>query len=218
MSYNPFRVDNCAGAVTPNSMTRTSASSTYCVSLDEIKLFCRLPTASTVEDSLLVSFIKAAESYAEVYTRTAINRQQWQIKFDGFCGHEGDIVLPRPPLTTASSEVTISYIEDTTAGNTTTLASTAFTIDYDSKPAVLYPSYDNEWPDPRDVRNAVTVTYYCGYSTPSQVPDAIKNWVKVRVAAMYENREAVMVGTGNFISELPHSFVDGLLDEFIVSI
>ena len=45
---------------------------------------------------------------------------------------------------------------------------------------------------------------------------SIKQWVKLRVGSMYENRESLMVGSGNFISELPHSYVDGLLDEFVV--
>jgi hypothetical protein len=96
------------------------------------------------------------------------------------------------------------------------VASTAFTIDYYSEPGIIYPSYDNEWPDPKEIPNAVRVTYYSGYSTPANVPEAIKHWVKLRVGSMYENRESLMVGTGNFISELPHSYVDGLLDEFVV--
>jgi uncharacterized phiE125 gp8 family phage protein len=215
MTYNHFILMD-RQPLLPNSVQKVTASTTYCVSLDEIKTFCRLSTSSTDEDALLVSFIKAAESYAENYTRSAINRQQWQVKLNGFDGHDGDIVLPRPPLSTTTTDCVVSYVEDTTAGNTTSIASTAITVDYHSKPGRVYPSYDNDWPSPRDIRNAVTVTYYCGYSTPANVPDAIKSWVKVRVAAMYENRESIVVGSGNFLTELPYSFVDGLLDEFIV--
>jgi uncharacterized phiE125 gp8 family phage protein len=216
MTYNHFNLmsDN---PVDPNSVVKITGSTTYCVTVDEIKLFCRL-SSSTDEDALLIAMIKAAELYAENYTKSAINRQQWQIKLNGFNGHEGEIKLPRAPLSTSTSDVTISYIEDTTAGNTTVLASTLYTVDYYSRPGVVYPSYDNEWPEPRDQRNSVVVTYWSGYSTPANVPDPIKSWVKLRVAAMYENRESLMVGSGNFITELPHSYVDGLLDEFIVNI
>ena len=204
------------------SLKVSSAASTYCVSIDEIKSFLRLTTASTDEDALLVAFIKGAESYAENYTKRSICKKQFQYRMDDFPDsvvtneRYGDIELPRPPLTTVSSEVIITYISDATALTASTVDSTAYTIDFYSEPGVIYPSYDNEWPEPSDVPNAVTVTYYSGYSTPANVPDPIKQWVKLRVGAMYEHRESLMVGTGNFVTELPHSYVDGLLDEFVV--
>lgn len=198
------------------TLKRITASTTNCVSVGDIKDFLRLSTLSTDEDALLLALIKSAESYAENYMKRSINRQQWELRLDGFDGHDGDVELPRPPLTTVSSEVVVSYVEDTTVGNTTALASTAFTVDYYSEPGIIYPSYDNEWPESRDESNAVRITYYSGYATQSLVPDSIKQWVKLRVGAMYENRESLMVGTGNFITELPHNYVDGLLDEFVV--
>lgn len=197
------------------SLKRITAPSTQCVTVDDVKDFLRLQ-GTTSEDYLLLAFIKSAESYAENYMKRSINRQQWELRLDNFDGHDGDIELPRPPLTTVSTEVVVSYVKDTTAGDTTSIASTALTIDYYSEPGILYPSYDNEWPEHRGERNAVRITYYSGYATQSLVPDVIKQWVKLRVGSMYENRESLMVGTGNFISELPHSYVDGLLDELVV--
>ena len=197
------------------SLKRITAPSTQCVTVSEVKDFLRLQ-GTTSEDYLLLAFIKAAESYAENYMKRSINKQQWELRLDDFNGHDGDIELPRPPLTTVSSEVVVNYVKDTTAGDTTSISATALTVDYQSEPGVLYPSYDNEWPDHRDEHNAVRITYYSGYATPSLVPESIKQWVKLRVGSMYENRESLMVGTGNFISELPHSYVDGLLDEFVV--
>jgi uncharacterized phiE125 gp8 family phage protein len=206
------------------ALKRITAPSTQCVTVDEVKDFLRLQ-GTTSEDYLLQSFIKAAESYAENYMKRSISKQQWELRLDEFpdydesykFGEENtyEIELPRPPLTTVSSEVEIKYI-DPTAGTTATVASTAFTIDYNSEPGIVYPSYDNNWPEARDERNAVRITYYSGYSNPTYVPEAIKQWVKLRVGAMYENRESLMVGAGNFITELPHSYVDGLLDEFVV--
>lgn len=200
------------------ALKRITAPSTQCVTVDEVKDFLRLQ-GTTSEDYLLQSFIKAAESYAENYMKRSISKQQWELRLDEFPDLDEkaqDIELPRPPLSTVSSEVVVSYVEDNTAGNTTSMASTAFTIDYYSEPGIIYPSYDNEWPDPKEIKNAVRVTYYSGYSNPANVPEPIKQWVKLRVGSMYENRESLMVGTGNFISELPHSYVDGLLDEFVV--
>jgi uncharacterized phiE125 gp8 family phage protein len=200
------------------ALKRITAPSTQCVTVDEVKDFLRLQ-GSTSEDYLIESFIKSAESYAENYMKRSINKQQWELRLDEFPDLDEkvqDIELPRPPLSTVSSEVVVTYVKDTTLGDTTSVESTAFTIDYYSEPGIIYPSYDNEWPDPKEIPNAVRVTYYSGYSTPANVPEAIKHWVKLRVGSMYENRESLMVGTGNFISELPHSYVDGLLDEFVV--
>jgi len=200
------------------ALKRITAPSTQCVTVDEVKDFLRLQ-GTTSEDYLIQSFIKSAESYAENYMKRSINKQQWELRLDEFPDLDEkvqDIELPRPPLSTVSSEVVVSYVKDTTLGDTTSVASTAFTIDYYSEPGIIYPSYDNEWPNPKEIPNAVRVTYYSGYSTPANVPEAIKHWVKLRVGSMYENRESLMVGTGNFISELPHSYVDGLLDEFVV--
>lgn len=213
MTYNHYKLVY-RDAVEPNSVRRVTPPTTYSVSVEECRDFMRVQ--STVDDFLIESLIKAAEGYAENYTKSAVCRQQWQVKFDGFDGHDGDLVLPRAPLSTNSTDVTVSYIEDTTAGNTTAISATALTVDYDSKPGRVYPSYDNEWPSPRSEKNCVTVTYWSGYATPALVPDGIKSWIKVRVASMYENREGIIVGSGNFLTELPHSYVDGLLDEFIV--
>lgn len=199
------------------SLKRITGPSTQCVTLAEVRAFLRIDTTS--DDYMLTAFIQSAESYAENYMKRSINKQRWELRLDEFPGDDeasADIELPRPPLTTVTSEVVISYVKDTTAGDTTSLASTVYTVDYYSEPGIIYPAYDNEWPTPRDEKNAVRITYYSGYSTPANVPEPIKQWVKLRVGSMYENRESLMVGTGNFVSELPHSYVDGLLDEFTV--
>jgi uncharacterized phiE125 gp8 family phage protein len=212
MSYGIIRLRE--GASEPTSVRRITAPSTQAVSAGEVWAFMRLSDASLEETALLASMIKSAESYAENYTKSAICRQQWQVRLDGFDGHDGEILLPRPPLSTSSSDVAVTYVASTAGAQT--LSSTAYEIDYYARPALIYPAYDNEWPETLDRRNAVSVTYWCGYSTPAAVPDAIKSWIKVRVAAMYENREGIVVGSGNYLTELPHSYVDGLLDEFVV--
>jgi hypothetical protein len=145
-------------------------------------------------------------------------RQQWELRLNDFPGSSAEIELPRPPLSTASTDLVITYIEDTTAGNTTTVSSTRYSVDFYSEPAVVYPSYDNDWPDDvRDERNAVRITYYSGYANAAAVPQPIKQWVMLRVGAMYEHRESLMAGNfANQTAELPRNYVDGLLDEFVV--
>lgn len=195
-----------------------AGASVNCVSVDDMKLFLRLSTTSTAEDALLTAWIKVAEDYAENYTKRALMRQQWEFRLDSFPGEDGEIELPRPPLSTASTDLVISYVEDTTVGNTTSVASTAYTIDYYSEPGKVYPSYDNEWPDTfRDERNAVRITYFSGVTVATAVPETIRQWIKLRVGAMYEHREALMAGNwANQTVELPRNFVDGLLDAYVM--
>lgn len=199
------------------ALRRITEPTTQCVTVAEVKDFLRIQ-GSTAEDVLLHGFIKAAERYCENYTKRSICRQQWELRMDYFPEPDGEIELPRPPLSTASTDLAINYVEDTTVGNTTAMAATAIEIDYYTEPALIYPSYDNEWPDTyRSQKNAIRITYYSGYATPGQVPQDIKHWLMLRVGAMFEHREALMAGNfANQTVELPRNFVDGLLDSYVV--
>lgn len=63
------------------------------------------------------------------------------------------------------------------------------------------------------IEKSLAVTYTAGYGTAADVPKAIKQWVLVDLATLYENREAVM----NYgVNSVPYAFVDGLLDPYRV--
>ena len=63
------------------------------------------------------------------------------------------------------------------------------------------------------IETSLAVTYTAGYGTADNVPKAIKQWVLVDLATLYENREAVM----NYgVNSVPYAFVDGLLDPYRV--
>ena len=196
-------------------LKRTIDPTTYSVTVDECKDFMRLQ-GSTYEDFLIESFIKAADLQAENHMKRALLPQTWQIKLDNFPGTDDEVVLWRPPISSVSTLLSISYIEDTTAGNSTTFPSTSYTVDYVSEPGRVYPIYDGEWPTPRGDRHAVTITYQAGYANQAAIPEDIKTWVKLRVASMYENREAFTVGSGNWLTEMPRTFIDGLLDQYCI--
>ena len=197
-------------------LKQITAPATQTVSVAEVKDFLRIQ-GTTAEDFLLHGFIKVADKYAENYTKRALLRQQFELRIDDFPGSSVAIELPRPPISTASTDIVITYVEDTTAGNTTTVPSTLYDIDMYSEPAAIYPTYENEWPDAvRDERNAVRITYYSGYANQAAVPQEIKQWVMLRVGSMYENRES-LVNTGTGFREMKRSYVDGLLDEYVIA-
>ena len=65
------------------ALKRITAPSTQCVTVDEVKDFLRLQ-GTTSEDYLLQALSRAAESYAENYMKRSINKQQWELRIDGF--------------------------------------------------------------------------------------------------------------------------------------
>ena len=188
-----------------------------CVTIEEIKTHLRLSTSDTSEDLLLNSMLMAAQNEAENKTKRALMPQTWELVLDEF--PDGGIEIPRPPLSSNSTDLSISYIDS--SGATATLSATAYSIDGDSEPEWVVPSYGNDWPETYDVMNAVRVRYKCGYalsgSSTATTPYAIKAWVKMRVGALYNNRESLSVEPGaQTMLELPRTFVDGLLDPYTV--
>lgn len=196
------------------SLIRITEPASYCVSIADIKDFVRL-RGSTAEDYLFRSVLQAAESYAENYMKRSIMRQQWRLTLDAIPADDV-IELLRPPLSTVTTAVS-AFTYTGTTGGTITMPATAYDTDTASEPPRLYLAYDSVWPsDIRGHKDVIKIDYWTGYADKAGVPEGIKTWVKLRAAAYYENREAVMVGTGNFIDELPRSFVDGLLDEYSI--
>ena len=197
-------------------LARTSESSTAGepVTLDEIKLHLRLSTSDTSEDPLLNALIKTARQYAENHTKRCLIPSEYTIKMDAFPNGTNGIELRRPPISSSASDVAITYVEDTTAGNTTTVPTTFYTVDYRSEPGLIFPAYDNSWSDiePREQHHAITITYKTGYSTSVGVPETIKTWMKLRVGMMYENRESIVIS--NMIFKFDHAYIDGLLDPY----
>lgn len=195
-------------------LTLVSESTVEPVSVAEQKTFMRMEsTDSTAEDALIGTFITAARKQAENLTKRALVPQTRQLIIDTFMNTTAAIELPRAPLTTVSSNVTITYVKDTTAGDSTTVSATAFTVDPNSEPGRIYPSYDNEWPDDiRDQPNAVTIQYVSGYSTAA-IPAPITTWIKLRAADIYENRNAQ---TNEQLRMIARPFFNGMLDEFVI--
>lgn len=183
------------------------------VSLADIKVHLGLSTVTTTQDSLLTGLIKGVRKHGENYMKRCCLPQAWQLKLDAF---EDEIILPRAPLSSASSDVVITYL-DGASGNSTTLATSCYTVDMDSEPGRITLAYNQTWPNVYPVDNAVTINFKAGYpldiSSVDTCPEEIETWIKMRVGALYENREHL---SDRQAQELPRSFMDGLLDEYIL--
>ena len=181
------------------------------VSVGEVREFCRID--STREDRLLKSYTKSAVSYGENFTKRDFMPKTRKLVLDNF---ETMIDLPRAPLSTNSTDVTIEYIN--TTGAAATVDATVYVVDSDSEPGRVILAYDSEWPSIRSEKNAVRITYKTGYkldaSSNVTTPEAIKNWIKMRVNGMYQFREPVIADES--LRYLRHDFVNGMLDEYII--
>lgn len=186
------------------------------VSTDDLKLFMRLSTSDTTENVLLESLEKAARTYCENYTKRPCLPQTFQLFLDDF---QDEITLMRAPLSTVVGDVVITYL-DPTSGESTSLSTAIFGVDVYSEPGRVFLKDGQDWPDHYTQRNAITVQFVAGFPintavTPSTntTPDDIKTWIKMRVAQQYEFREAMQGGS---LTELPHSYADGLLDRHVL--
>jgi len=185
------------------------------VSVSQVKNHLRITAAA--EDALIGLYITAARQMAEDITKRALINTQWELTFDSF-DPTYKIVLPRPPLSTDSAQVVITYTK--TTGDTTTINSTVYAVEHRDEPGFIRLNYNSTWPDDvQDTEGAVRVVYRSGYTTANQAPEAIKHWIKMRAGQMYEYREPIISGgIRGVVSEVPRDYVDGLLDPYRVAI
>jgi hypothetical protein len=208
------------------------------VSITEAKLHLRI--SDSTDDTLIDALITATRQHAEMVTRRALITQSWKLVLDQFPnptmnvasanwygpqwgtspgpltmlplqGSTGyEIYLPNPPLQSVDS---IKYMDTNNVQQTLT-AGTDYFVDIYSEPARILPANSKTWPSTINQINAIEVAFTCGYGVANAVPQAIKNWMLMRMGAMYENREEIIVAQRIVVAELP--FVDGLLEPWRV--
>jgi uncharacterized phiE125 gp8 family phage protein len=163
-------------------LTRVIAPTLQAVTLAEAKAHLRVDVSD--DDALITAMIVAATDVAEGITERALLPQTWQLTLDAIpCS--GVIVLQRPTVTAVS---TMKYVHAST-GVLTTLAGTEYQLAAASDvTARLVPAYGKAWPAVQPSLESVQVRFMCGYADVASVPQAIKNWMLLQVAELYENR------------------------------
>jgi uncharacterized phiE125 gp8 family phage protein len=186
------------------------------VTLAEAKLHLRVDI--TADDALITSLITAATLDAEHISGRALMPQKWLLTLDSFVKPTAQwgmyvpavqsIDLPRPPVTGVDS---IKYV-DAVTGTLTTVNPTVYQVamasDYTAK---IVPAYGQSWPSPRAQPESVQILFSTGYADATKVPEPIKTWIKLKVGALYENRELVAVDTRIAMVQMPF---DSLLDRY----
>jgi hypothetical protein len=214
-----------------------TAPSVEPVSLAEAKAHLRVDV--TDDDALITALITAARQSAEHKTRRSLCTQQWSLVLDQFpvpgynmgsANWYGPQYGTSPgPLTTLRTEGTtgyeiyldhcpvqavdsITYVDASGVGQS--LPGSAYKLDAVTEPSRIVPAYGTTWPATRNEIAAVVVAYTTGYGLAAAVPQPIKQWILLRLGAMYENREETAIGRGLMAIDMP--FADGLLDAYRV--
>ena len=172
------------------------------LTLTEAKAHLRVTT--TDDDTYIAALIVAAREAAEQRTGRALFTQTWLRTLDSF---PDAIVLRRSPIQSVSF---VKYVD--TAGTLQTLAPAAYAVDTENEPGWVVPAYGYSWPVTYSTINAVTVQYLAGWSSAGAIPQTIKQWMLMRIGALYEIREAESGPTSGSFSK--PSFVDGLLERY----
>lgn len=174
------------------------------ITLPEVKAHCVI--AHDEDDTLLGILISAAREHGESLTGRSWAEKTLEVVLDAF--PSGHIELPASPITAVTS---VKYLD--ADGVEQTMSSDDYTVDVDS---LVGRVVADEWPETADKINAVRVRYTAGW-TPSTIPTALKQWLLIRVATLYEHREALtMVSNNRLVLPMDRSFVDGLLDAHTV--
>lgn len=184
-----------------------TAATTEPVSVAEACAYARV---DDLTDTMIPILIASARAHAEQELGRYLVTQTLDAYFDAFPRYPNDSYVccfRLPPLQSVSA---ISYVD--TNGVTQTLASDQYLVDAVSQPSRIAPAYGTSWPSTLAQNNAVKVRFIAGYGAAAAVPACIKNWMLLRIATLWENRNNLSLDARTSLVELPPSFVDSLLD------
>lgn len=163
-------------------------------------------TTGATDDALLDMAELAAIHEAEQIMGRSIIVQDWLCAQDGFpsCG---TLKIQAP----GASVQSVKYLD--TAGVQQTLPGTDYTADTRDEywtRITLKPG--KSWPATYPQDGAVEIAFKCGWANAAAVPNNIKQWLRLRMAGYYMNREAITAVVPLHRNE----FVDRLLDRWVV--
>lgn len=169
----------------------TSQPAAEPITLAEAK--AHLKVEHSDDDTLIAIYIQAAREYAEHFQRRSYITRTYALSVDSFPAPGQAIELPNGPLGSVSG---ITYVD--ADGATQTLSTSVYQVINSSEHdnAEIRLAYNQTWPTIRPQADAITITYTAGYGAAStSVKAKPRQAMLLLIAHMYENREAVVVGS-----------------------
>ena len=203
-----------------------TAPTVPCVTLAEAKVQVHADPTVTDEDALITAMVAAATDDAEHLMQRAVMPQKWLLTLDAFVEEtaspkviawqpwspmvvpSADCILLRRPIVTSIDSIQYAAAD---TGTMTTLPATEYQVDLASELiARVAPAYGKTWPATRLQLGAVQIVFSCGWPNAAAVPSVIKQWIQMRMAAYFENRETWTLGKRVEQNE----FLDRMLDRY----
>jgi uncharacterized phiE125 gp8 family phage protein len=156
------------------------------VTLADAKTYLRVAHAD--DDGVITALIAAARSQIEAQTRRAMIAQTWRIVRDAWPADGRVPVLPAPLVEIVAARV----LDDD--GTPQAIDVQAFVADAASAPAVIAFA---PWslPSPGRKVGGIEIDIAVGYgAAPADVPEPLRQAVRLLVAHWYENRGLIAVG------------------------
>ena len=150
------------------------------VTLAEASLWMRY--TGSLQDNVITALITAARLDVESWA----NRTLVTTTYEYYTSDLYEEI--QIPTSTVNSITSITYID--ADGATQTLSSTLYTLDNVSVINTVFRTPDQSYPAVQIQPNAVKITFPAGYGAASAVPENLKTVIKMRVAELFEHREA----------------------------
>lgn len=149
------------------------------LTLEDVKLFLRVD--HTDEDALITSMIQAARQQAERFMRISLVTQTLRLTLKGASAH-ADIALSRGPVQ-AISAVRVRHDND----EVTVLDSSQYQLSADRRSLSLLTV---------SPAGTMEIDYVVGYGDAVNVPESIKQGMRLHIAQIYDMRGGEQNATG----------------------
>ncbi len=165
------------------------------ITLAEAKQFIRVEHDD--DDDIIAALIAGSRIHVETQTRRALITQSWRLTRDVWPELGCVPVLPVPLRTLDVARV---YRSD---GSTLAIDVAAFTVDKAAAPARLA-FMRGALPAPERAVGGIEIDVTCGYGNePDDVPEPLRQAIRLLVAHWYENRG--IVAAGGDVAVLPQT-------------
>lgn len=173
---------NVTGLATPGDTVITTA---------DAKKHLEIPSSDTTHDAHVDALVEAATLKAEAYTNRLLRSSTVELTLDNF---KKEIRLPFAPL------VSVQGVDYFDADNVerTDLATSYYGVATQYEPGFVYLKDGQTWPSVYTDPATVKIRYTAGYTG---VPELLLRGMLLYVGHLFENREAVVIGT--IATELP---------------